>query len=106
MRDPALCGNALYSGDLYCNKSKLRVFMSKAQELNIDHEVRIRILEDIASKIDHKLHKMEQNIDAKFMHLDSKMDTQFHWVLGTILTLIATIITVFGGIILHMAKLI
>ena len=38
--------------------------------------------------------------------LENKMDTQFHWVLGTIFTLIATIITLFGGIILHMAKLI
>jgi hypothetical protein len=57
-------------------------------EQSIDHEVRIRILEKIA-----------ENIDKKFERLESKMDSQFHWILGTVITL-------FGGIILHLAKLI
>jgi len=73
--------------------------MNSAKELNIDHEVRIRILENIASKIDHRLEKMAQNIDAKFMRLDRKMNNQFLWILGIMITL-------FGGIILHGAKLI
>jgi hypothetical protein len=60
-----------------------------------DHEVRIRLLEKIA-----------ESIEQKFNTIDSKMDSNFHWVLGTILAQIALIITLFGGIILHMAKLI
>ncbi len=54
----------------------------------IDHEVRIRLLEKIA-----------ENIDKRFDKLDSKIDSHFYWVLGTVITL-------FGGIILHLAKLI
>ncbi len=69
--------------------------MTTSNEAQIDHEVRIRLLEKIA-----------EGIDKRFDKLESKMDSQFHWVLGTIFTLIITIITLFGGIILHMAKLI
>lgn len=54
----------------------------------IDQEVRIRLLEAIAEKIDKRFDKIE-----------SKIDSHFYWVL-------ATIITFFGGIILHVAKLI
>ncbi len=54
----------------------------------IDHESRIRKLEDIAAKIDKRFDKLE-----------SKIDSNFHWILGTVITL-------FGGVILHMAKLI
>jgi len=64
-----------------------------ANELQIDHEV--RMLENIA-----------QEIDKRFDRLESKMDTQFHWVIGTILAFIATTLTLFGGIILHIAKLV
>ncbi len=64
-------------------------------EQYIDHEVRVRLLEKIA-----------EGIDRRFDKLESKMDSQFHWVLGTLFTLIITIITLFGGIILYMAKLI
>lgn len=66
--------------------------MNSAQ---IDQEVRIRLMETLISKIDERFDK-----------LDSKIDSHFHWVLGTIITLIVTIITLFGGIILHLAKLI
>lgn len=65
------------------------------EEKYIDHETRIRILEKIA-----------EDIDKRFDKLDSKMDSQFHWVLGTILAQMALIITLFGGIILHTAKLV
>ncbi len=64
-------------------------------EIAIYHEVRIRLLEKIAEGIDKKFDKFEQ-----------KMDTQFHWVLGSMVTLILTIITMFGGVILHLAKII
>lgn len=61
----------------------------------VDHEVRIRIIEDIA-----------KNIEKRFDMLEQKMAANFHWVLGTVLAQIALSITLFGGIILHMAKLI
>ena len=61
----------------------------------IDHEVRIRLLEKIA-----------ENIDNRFNKLESKMDSQFMWVLGFIITLIITVITMFGGVVLHLSKLI
>lgn len=61
----------------------------------IEHEVRLRLLEKIA-----------EGIEKRFDRLELKMDAQFHWVLGMIITMIITVITLFGGIILHMAKLI
>lgn len=67
----------------------------KNLDQSIDHEVRIRLLEEIA-----------KGINQKFEKLEAKIDSQFHWVLGTILAQIALIVTLFGGIILHMAKLI
>lgn len=60
-----------------------------------DHEVRIRILEDIAAKIDKRFDKLE-----------SKMDSNFHWMLGVMVTMILSMVTLFGGVTLHMAKLI
>lgn len=64
-------------------------------ELPIDHEVRIRLLEKIAESISNRFDKIEE-----------KMDNQFHWTLGTIITMIIAVVTLFGGIILHLAKLI
>lgn len=64
------------------------------EENYVDHEVRIRMVENAIV-----------SIDKKFDKLESKMDSQFHWVLGTILGQIAMTVTLFGGIILHMAKL-
>jgi hypothetical protein len=61
----------------------------------VDHEVRIRLLEAIAEKI-----------EKRFDKLDSKIDSHFYWVLGTIITLIIALVTMFGGIVLHLAKLI
>jgi hypothetical protein len=69
--------------------------IERKEQLLIDHEVRIRLLENIAI-----------GIEKRFDKLESKMDSQFHWVLGTMFTLILATITLFGGIILHMAKLI
>lgn len=63
-------------------------------ELHIDHEVRIRLLEKIA-----------ESLDTRFDKLESKIDSQFHWILRIIISLIITIITLFGVIISHLAKL-
>ncbi len=76
-------------------------FMQHSEQL-IDHEVRIRSIE---SKYD-EIKEVFKNIDLKFNKLESKMDSQFHWVLGSIFTMIFTMLTLFGGIILHLAKLI
>jgi hypothetical protein len=63
-----------------------------------DHEVRIRLLEKIA-----------EGIEKRFDGIEAKMDSNFHWVLGIVITsflaIILTDITLFGGIIFHMAKL-
>lgn len=62
----------------------------------VDHEVRIRLLEKIAN-----------GIDRRFEHLENKLDSQFKWTIGTIVALFCgTFLPLFGGIILHMAKLI
>lgn len=54
-------------------------------EHNIDHEVRLRVLENLSEKTFHLLEK-----------LDNKMDNQFKWIIGTIITMI-------GGLILAKA---
>lgn len=68
-------------------------------EKEIDNEVRIRLLERIAENIDKRLDHMDQRMEQRFTHLDTKMNNQFLWTLGIMITL-------FGGIILHSAKLI
>jgi quinol-cytochrome oxidoreductase complex cytochrome b subunit len=79
--------------------------MSASHEY-IDHEVRIRLLEEISRKIDDRFDIIVREMKEDKIQLLAKMDSNFHWVLGTILTQIALIITLFGGIILHMAKII
>ena len=69
--------------------------MNNHNQNYIDIEVRVRILEDIASKIDKRFDKLE-----------SKIDSNFHWMLGVMITMILSMVTLFGGITLHMAKLI
>jgi len=48
----------------------------------IDHEVRIRLTESLIKRF-----------DARFDMIDAKMDNQFKWIIGTI-------ITMFGGLII------
>lgn len=62
--------------------------MNKTEENYIEHEVQIRVLNEINKDIKNVLIRLEE-----------KMDSHFKWML-------ATMITLFGGIILHMAKLI
>lgn len=68
----------------------------------VDHEVRIRLLEDVFIKIDKRFDKL----DLRFDKIDENVATNFHWVLGIIITLILTVLTLFGRIILHLANLI
>lgn len=56
--------------------------MNKETEHYLDQEVRIRMLEKIAV-----------SIDKRFEHLDNKMDSQFKWTIGIM-------ITMFGGLII------
>jgi hypothetical protein len=70
--------------------------MNKDTESYIEHEVRIRLLEKISEKI-----------DIRFENLENKIDSHFKWTLGTMIALFgSTFLPLFGGIILHMAKLI
>ncbi len=55
-------------------------------EKEIDHEVRIRLLEKIA-----------ENIDQSYKHLDNKMSNQFFCML-------AIVISLFGGIIWQLSR--
>ena len=55
-------------------------------DMRIETEVRIRLLERIA-----------ESIEKRFEHLESKLDSQFKWTVGIM-------ITMFGGLII--AKLI
>lgn len=73
--------------------------MNKAEENYIDHEVRVRVLEGTTKEIKDTLIRLEDKMDNTFKYLSGKMDSHFKWILATILTL-------FGGIILHIAKLI
>lgn len=67
-------------------------------EVYTDHEVRIRVLEKVAEDI--------KGIYAEIKDLRHDVDTKFMWVLGTLFLMILTIITMFGGVILHLAKVI
>jgi uncharacterized membrane protein YjjP (DUF1212 family) len=70
--------------------------MSKEPEIYIQHEVRIRVLEKIA-----------EDTKEILRHMDTKMDSQFKWIIASIVGLFCgTFMPLFGGIILHMAKLI
>jgi hypothetical protein len=51
------------------------------EEKIIDQEVRIRVLEKILDKI-----------DMRFQHLENKMDSQFKWTIGIMITMFGSII--------------
>jgi len=63
-------------------------------EQYINHEVRIQMLENIAS-----------NIDNRFNKLDSKIDSHFKWMISSILGLGLVLTTFLGAIALHAMKL-
>ena len=72
---------------------------TKENENYIDHEVRIRIQEGVYKEVRDSIKELQQ-----------KVDSHFKWLLGTMLGLfvgiVGIIFPIFGGIILHMAKLI
>lgn len=68
--------------------------MNSTNEINNDHEVRIRMLEIAIDKI-----------DKRFDKLDIKIDSNFHWILGVMISFFITMIGIFGGVILHLGKL-
>lgn len=55
--------------------------MNKTEENYIDHEVRIRLLQNIAEKI-----------DVRFNHMETKMDSNFRWTIGTIGALMISVL--------------
>jgi hypothetical protein len=55
--------------------------MNKETEHYLDQEVRIRMLEKIAV-----------SIDKRFEHLDNKMDSQFKWTIGIMITMFGSLI--------------
>jgi hypothetical protein len=73
--------------------------MSSENELYVDHEVRMRMVENAIVDIDKRFEALGSEMRTGNRVLLDKMDTQFHWILATILIM-------FGGVILHMAKLI
>lgn len=71
-------------------------------EMRIDQEVRVRLLEENIKE----MKEMRKEMKADKLQVLNKIDSNFHWVLGTIIAQIAVTITLFGGVILHLAKLI
>ena len=60
---------------------QLEISMNKETEHYLDQEVRIRMLEKIAA-----------SIDKRFEHLDNKMDSQFKWTIGIMITMFGSLI--------------
>ena len=53
----------------------------------IDHEVRIRMVENGILHLDTKIDTAIISIDRKFDKLDSKIDSHFKWTLGIMFSL-------------------
>lgn len=64
-------------------------------ESYIDHEVRLRMIEEV-----------NKDIKSELKELRKDMRNQFLWTLGTIITLVGGVLGIFGSIVLHSAKLI
>lgn len=60
--------------------------MSNLDATNIDHEVRIRLLEEIAKDTKDALKEMRKT-------LEEKIDSHFKWTLGSMFLLIITVLT-------------
>lgn len=73
---------------------------SNTQDIYIDHEVRIQLLEKIASRLEAKFDHMESKMEQRFNFIENKLDSHFKWTLGTVIGMILTIVTLFGGVIL------
>jgi len=73
--------------------------MNKTEDSYIEHEVRIRMVENAIIDINKRFESMETEMRTGIRVLLDKIDSNFHWTLGIMFTFM-------GGIILHMAKLI
>ena len=61
--------------------------------LNVDHEVRISLLEEIFKDIKETLKDVRSEIRETRNHLDEKIDSHFKWMLATMFLLIITVLT-------------
>lgn len=55
--------------------------MTNKTGLYVDHEVRIRLMEEL-----------NKRVELRFDRIDEKMDNQFKWIIGTIITMIGGLI--------------
>jgi hypothetical protein len=74
----------------------------KSPELSIDHEVRIRLLEKIATETKDTLKEFRSDLKDLRSEFRSELRSQFHWAIGMNFTIILTILI---PVILHFAKL-
>lgn len=66
--------------------------MNSSDKLYVDHEVRIRMLEEIGKEV---------------KEIKSEMHSHFRWIMGTMISLFgATFLSLGGTVILHIMKLI
>lgn len=73
----------------------------------IEHEVKLRVMKEVNNEKSQQIEKRFDQIDIRFLHLENKIDTQFKWIIGTMIALFgSTFLPLLGGVILHMAKLI
>ena len=64
--------------------------MNKREKAYVDHEVRVRLLEETYRKSDMRFASIDTKfaaIDARFITLDTKIDSHFRWTLGTMVAI-------------------
>lgn len=57
-------------------------------EQYIDHEVRLRTIEQAMNRIEERFDQVNEN----FKHLENKINTHVTWILGSFLAMMITII--------------
>jgi hypothetical protein len=67
--------------------------MNKENEQYIDHGVRIRIQEQNSIDLRNDMKQLKDDVMNNIRHMDLKLDSQFKWTLGIMVTL-------FGGLII------
>ena len=66
--------------------------LSVNKEEHLDHEVRIRLMEELNKRVEHQFEKINQTILSMNIELNQKIDNQFKWVIGTIVTMVGGLI--------------
>jgi len=54
-------------------------------ETYIDHEVRIRVLQELCSDNKTILKQMSDKMDNQFIWIENKMNEQFKWIVGLLI---------------------